>query len=89
MPLPVNPEVTHDSAEMDAEPAQETAGRAEIAGRAETVGVTTPSGVSFTITPAPRDWTVPSKEVEKIKTKLKEFLVNSFSECHRAGRPLT
>lgn len=77
IPLPRPPEESHEMDEADIGTTHDVAG----GGSGETVGVTTPSGVSFVITPAPQDWTVPSREIEKIKSKIKEFISASYSEC--------
>ncbi|KIO29008.1 hypothetical protein M407DRAFT_6486 [Tulasnella calospora MUT 4182] len=81
IPFPTPSEESYETAAVDSGTTQGLAS----SGSGENLGVTTPSGVSFVITPAPRDWTVPSKEADKIKSKLKEFLANSFKKAH--GKP--
>ncbi|KAG8925863.1 hypothetical protein FRC01_009602, partial [Tulasnella sp. 417] len=79
-PLPSAPEFAHNSAAPDVRTAEENTGPAA------NIGVTTPSGVSFIVTLAPRDWTIPSKEGNKIRIKVKDFVSQSFKKAHRKER---
>ncbi|KAG8902566.1 hypothetical protein FRC00_002450 [Tulasnella sp. 408] len=82
IPLPSPPEESHEMGEAD----PGTTHDIPRGGSGETVGVTTPSGVSFVITPTPQDWTVPSKELEKIRSKIKDFITSSYKKAHGKQR---
>ncbi|KAG9047219.1 hypothetical protein FS837_002781 [Tulasnella sp. UAMH 9824] len=82
IPLPSPPDDSHEMGDTDFGASHEVPG----GGSGETVGVTTPSGVSFAITPAPQDWTVPSREIEKIRSMIKEFISSSYKKAHGKQR---
>lgn len=43
-------------------------------------GVTARSGVRFVVTPAPKDWSIPSKELDNAKKEIKNFISDSYSK---------
>ncbi|KAG9044325.1 hypothetical protein FS837_008341 [Tulasnella sp. UAMH 9824] len=78
--LPTVPEPLADVAEPDPD-----ASSMQIE-ESTPLGVTSRSGVQFVVTPAPADWTVPSREQENAKKEVKNFISESFKKAHNRQR---
>ncbi|KAG9017570.1 hypothetical protein FRB90_000703 [Tulasnella sp. 427] len=79
IPLPLPSQDVPDPGPLDPERIREERS-------SELPGLTLSSGVSFTVTPPPMDWTTESKELDTIKRNVKLFIADSYKQAHKKQR---
>ncbi|KIO26896.1 hypothetical protein M407DRAFT_23838 [Tulasnella calospora MUT 4182] len=78
--LPTAPEPSPDGIEPEADPSLMQV--EEVT----SFGLTARSGVRFVVTPAPKDWLVPSKEQDNVKKEIKSYISETFKKAYNKRR---